>query len=96
MAKMDPNTNKSTTPAKITPRPVPPNDCLSAASATWPATATWRFGPPADWAVETSCLATGVEMFWASLSKVTVAKAVVAVLADLGRSVRAVGTGDGA
>jgi hypothetical protein len=47
MAKTDPNTKRSTTPARITPRPVPPKDCLSADSATWPATATWRLGPAA-------------------------------------------------
>ena len=38
------------------PSPVPPNDCRSAASATWPATATWRFGPAAVWAVATNVL----------------------------------------
>ena len=64
-------------PARITPSPVPPNDCLSAASATCPATATCRSGPSAVWAVATNFLACGVEMFWASSSKVTVANAVV-------------------
>ena len=64
-------------PARMTPGSVPPNDCLSAASATWPATATCTVGPLAVSAVATNCLATSVEMFWPSSSKVTVAKAVV-------------------
>ena len=77
MANSEPKTSRSTTPARMMPRPVPPNDCLSADSATCPATATCRWGPVAVWAAATNFWATEIGMFWASLSKVTVAKAVV-------------------
>ena len=80
MAKIDPNTSSSTMAARITPRPVPPKDCLSADSATWPATATCKVGLEAVWAVDTNFLAAGIEMYWACWSKVTVAKAVVPFL----------------
>ena len=76
MAKTEPKTSSRTMPARMMPNPVPPKDTRSAASATWPATATWRSGPMALWAVATKFLASVVEMFWASVSKVTVAKAV--------------------
>ena len=50
--------------ARITPGSVPPMDCLSANSASWPATATWRWGPAADVAVSTNRLASGWVRFW--------------------------------
>ncbi len=62
----------------MTPGSVPPIDWRLASSATWPATATWTPGPDARSAVATNCRATETGTFWASLSKVTVAKAVVA------------------
>ncbi len=77
MAKTEPKTSSRTMPARMIPSPVPPKDSRSAASATWPATATCRLGPTAVWAVATKCLAWVVEMFWASTSKVTVAKPVL-------------------
>ncbi len=76
MAKIEPNTSNNTMPARMMPSPVPPKETRSAASATCPATATCRFGPPAVWAVLTNVLAAAVGMFWDSTSKVTVAKAV--------------------
>ena len=76
MAKIEPKTSNSTRPARRMPSPVPPKDTRFAASATCPATATCRFGPAAVWAVLTNVLASAVEMFWDSTSKVTVAKAV--------------------
>ena len=76
MAKIEPKTSRSTTAARMIPSPVPPKDTRSAASATCPATATWREGPIAVWAVATNCLAWLVEMYWESSLKVTVANAV--------------------
>jgi len=76
-AKSEAKTSPSTMRARITPGKVPPNDCLLEVSATWPATATVRPWPSAVLAVLTKCWAAGMPMFWASSSKVTVAKAMV-------------------
>ena len=79
MAKTEPNTRQQDHAGQDDPEAA----CRRtrprfAASATWPATATCRLGPPlAVWAVATNCLATGVEMYCAWSSKVTVAKPVV-------------------
>ena len=58
------------------PSPVPPNDWRSACSAIWPDTATSRWGPAAEVAVVTNCLACSVVTFWPCTSKVTLMKAV--------------------
>ena len=76
MAKIDPNTSSSTTPARSTPSPVPPNDWRSACSAIWPDTATCRVLLCAVRAAFTKSLDCWVDTFWPCTSKVTLMNAV--------------------
>jgi len=77
MAKTEPNTSRRTTPARITPRRVPPNDCRSACSAICPETATWRLLLWAVRAALTNALDSAVDTFWPWTSKVTLTNAVL-------------------
>ena len=59
MAKIEPKTSSSTIGGQQHAQPGAADGCLSAGSAIWPETATWRSGPLAVRAASTNVLRLG-------------------------------------